>query len=951
MLELTPGNLLRSRARRQINYPAQAFQAGEMGMYVSSKAPAPEEEFLRYEAEELSTLTAAELETLKGSEAPTQTIVDETAVSTAVRTRLSALRLRKRELKQAYQQGLRVLFREALDAGRRLGKRWVVVRHLTITKAIYKKVPYRKLVRYRVELPPIRRPRTFFRRDLSGRPRPYAMLVWVRRSKLIERYVIRYRKVKVGSRLVTRKIRAKKLVEYIDWAVVRSVYGEAKEQRQLAFARELAAVEDRIRAAESDLRDAVTASHTLITYTNTGYIPVTGLNTAAPGHDPFIAEAWSVLPDNTIASEFISYTGGYHGYDALGKPMSGCPWSLLVELTCPRPFDLPGKPLVRMAVSSRSAYDCISRLRLELAHYGYPVACRSNWKDGDGVLPDQLLIPEIKSLTEYKPAHADLTKAAMLQAAGSVSALLKREDSSFRLVRSLLELKDTRDTARPISDFVRFLNDVYQGTEKLPASMRLKGGLQAGWSGLRLIAGVYLTARMAIQPTIADADTLIHHTLEWAVDARRSLASKLDELEKSKTNILHYRVTRTPGAPSSRLDVKIDDADIRPGKTGTMSLIQYLTMEGHALASTVRTDDPSGHRDISLPDFVDETPPLHEDESPLRVYHEEGDTSSLQQGYVNGVAGSWRVKPLQQPYDSTVKYSTEGITEPTELPIFFERRSAPVNTVPSVIGTIRERQRRAISALPLRAEWVRRGVDALFFNHVTVTAFARYSVDVVRMYRDALQSGSLTRSIYDLLTKFESIDAIAPRLATLAAGTHKDEIRIIWDLAPLSFVAEWFTTVGDVIDRLNAFAEERVAPLPTSLDGTWGTERCELLAGMPGLDVTSFDADAQVTRWNVAVRRVSYNKGLDADSNIQRADEWLGMATASAATITYSLTYQESAITHLTRTGLYRVIRGMVAPTFGDIVTPQVHVRLDGGKISSLVALLVSFLGGRRSGR
>lgn len=948
MLELTPPSLLRLRKRRQDNYPTQAFQAGDMGMYVSSKVAQPEEEYLRYEADELESHVASDLSSAtEASVVPSQVIYDETAVSTAVRTRLRTLRRRKRELTAAYIQGLRVLFREALRAGRKRRKQWVVVKRLTVQRPVYKKVPYRKLVRFRVELPPIKRPRTFYRRDANGKPRPYAMLVWVRRSKSIERVVIRTRRVQVGVRLVTRTIRAKRLVEYTDWASVRLVYGEAKEQRQAAFARELNDVKEKIRLSEQALRDSICASHTLITYTNTGYIPVSGLDTANPYHDPYIAKAWSLLPPNNLASKYEYFSHSFAGIDAFGKPYSGRPWSLLVEVSCPQPFRT-GLPLVRTVVSKENAYDCLSKLRLAYTGNRPPRACESYWRDGEGVVPDQLLIPEIHSFKEYKPVPAHLDRSAMLQAAGSVSALLKREDTSFRLVRSLLELKDTGETARPIVDFVAFLDDVYKGSVKLPPSMRLKGGLKAGWSGLRLLASVYLTARMAIQPTIADADVLINNTLKWAVDARRSLTSILDELEKSKTNILHYRVKRTPGAPSAQLEVKIEDDDIRPGQTGTMSLTQFITMEGHALAGVVYTDADHGYRDQSLPDFVDETPALTDDEMKLPVTYE-GLESSLLEGYTDSVKYRWRVKPDGGLYRGAVKYSTEGIVMPTTVRLMWERPSGPPNTHPPLIGTISDQSRSAIHALPLTAEWQRRSVDALFCNHVTVTAFARYSVDVVRQYRDALQSGSLTAKVYDLLRHFESLDSAVGGIAAATAGTHKDEIRIIWDLAPLSFVAEWFSTIGDVIDRLNTFAEERVAPLPTSLDGTWGTERCELLAGMPGLEVTSFDADAQVTRWDVAVYRVSYNKELDESHNIRRADEWLGMATASAATVTYKLTYQENAVTRLTRTGLYRAIRGMVAPTFGEITTPQVHVRLDGGKISSLVALLVSFLGGRRS--
>lgn len=950
MLSLTPENLMRRRERPQNNFPPQAFVAQSAGRYVESITPHPEEEFLRYEVDELSMLPSGDHQAAAGGRVPTQVIYDETVVSATVRTRLASLRRRKRELTSQYMQGLRVLFREAIRKGQRQGYRWVVTQRLTVPKTIYRKSHYRVVRRVRVELPALRKPRTFFYRDTNGMIHPKTILVWVKRAKFIERAQIRTRYVKVGVKLVKRNIRQRKLVSYIDWAIVRSMYGEAKEQRQLAFARELADVKEQIRLAEQDLKTAITSSHTLITYTTGGYITAEMPDTSDPAYEPYVAAGWSLIPDNILRSETISEE------DIVGCWVGNTksrPWMFLAEIVSPQPFMI-GKSLIYTAESEINANDCLAKLRMEYDPLMYPNACKSNWKDGEGRVPERLLIPEVRGFREYGAQANSLTSEVMLQAAGSVASLLKREDTSFRLVRSLLELKDTRDTARPMSDFVTFLNDVYNGSVKLPKSMRLRGGIRAGWSGLRLLASVYLTTKMAIQPTIADADTLINNTLKWAVDARRSLASILDELEKSKTNVLHYRVKRTVGAPSSELVVTLTENDSGSGvKTGTMSLQQFITMEGRALAGSVYMDAAPGIPWLeSLPSLDEEMPSLRENELHLPIKYEKGEDSTLLESYADGNSWQYRVKPESGLYPSAVKYSTENIAEPVSVRFWWKRPKGDTSeaaTHPTAV--LSDQQRRILSALPLQADWNSQpGVEAVVFNHVTVTAFARYSVDVVREYRDALQSGSLTNRLFELLTHFESLDAAAAGIASCVAGSHKDEIRIIWDLTPLSFVFEWFSTVGNVIDRLNAFAEERVAPLPTSLDGTWGTERCELLAGMPALEPISFTADAQVTRWHVGVSRLTYNIGAEADGVPLRKSKWIGYATAGAATVTYHLNYQEGAVKHLTRTGLYRTIRGMVTPTFGEILTPQVHVRLNGGKISSLVALLVSFLGGRRKG-
>lgn len=952
MLSLTPEHLMRRRERPQNNFPPQAFIAGADGKYIESITPQPEEEFLRYEASELAIVSGDSQQNATGNRVPTQVIYDETAVSTAVRIRLANLRRRRQMLRSQYMQGLRVLFREALRAGRRHKKVWVVTQRLTVPVAVYRKTRHLATRRVRVELPPVKRPRTFYVRDERGVPRPRTVLVWVKRAKFVERAKIRTTRTKVGVKLVRRTIRQRKLVEYIDWAVVRSVYGEAKEQRQLAFARELADVREQIRIAEQDLKTAVSSAHTLITYTTGGYITAEMPDTSDPAYEPYVAAGWSLIPDNILRSVSITEE------DIIGHWIGNSrsrPWYFMTEILCPQPFAI-GKSLIYTAESEIDANDCLAKLRMGYGPLLYPQSCKSYWRSGEGRVPERLLIPKVRGFREYQPQANSHTSEVMLQAAGSVASLLKREDTSFRLIRSLLELKDTRETARPISDFVTFLSDVYEGSVKLPKSMRLRGGLRAGWSGLRLLASVYLTAKMAIQPTIADADVLINNTLRWAVDARRSLASILDELEKSKTNILHYRVKRTVGAPSSELVVTLTEGDSGSGvKTGTMSLQQFITMEGRALAGAVYMDASSGDVPTieSLPDLEEEAVPLADNELHLPIIYEKGEKSSLLESYADGWSWQYRVKPESGLYPHAVKYSTENIAEPEVVRFWWSRPQGDQSepwTKPT--ATLSDQQRRVLTALPLQADWNSQpGVEAVVFNHVTVTAFARYSVDVVREYRDALQSGSLTNRLFELLTHFESLDAATTGIASCFAGSHKDEIRIIWDLTPLSFVFEWFSTVGDVIDRLNTFAEERVAPLPTSLDGTWGTERCELLAKMPALEPLSFTADAQVTRWHVGVSRLTHIIGAGADGAPLRKSKWIGYATAGAATITYHLNYQEGAVKRLTRTGLYRTIRGMVTPTFGDIVTPQVHVRLNSGKISSLVALLVSFLGGRRKGR
>lgn len=943
MITLTPDNLLRRRTRTQTNYPTEAFALGENAVYLKSQVPEPEEEYLRYEPQELELLRDTEARKVFGQ----QVIMDETSSSRDVAQKLHALREERRHLYRQESLERKALRASTLAKARHMRPRWVKV-PTTVTRPIYRVIGEPKLVEITVICRARRVVRTFFRRLPNGKVHRYPVLIRIQPRKRIK--VMRYKRkrIQVGVKTITRNKRVKILVSTVNWARYRLMFGEALADLHSRYGTQVRSLQERILVLEKTLAARQGQPHALKTWTECGLAPA-HLN---PQSDPYTPREWMLLPDTVMRSITRTWRESakdeYNAVSGLATGRRFAPngafWQLQWFLPI-LPVDWAKQPPIIEEVGSKgSLNELLSTVRSRMVAYEYPFSVQSTYEGDLGValsFDERKALPEPTRVVDRSEGNGSLDRNAVLNASVRAAALIRRGDTQFRVLRSLLELKDTPELKRPGQQFLAFLASLRKGSEKLPSTLRLRRVTGIALNGLQLLAGVYLTKVMAIEPTISDIETCINESRRWILDARRSLTVLLDGLKKSKTNILHYRVSvTTPGSP--RKDVAT--VEVEAGPRGHVELRQFVTVDKayarvHALAA-----EDAGSNAVRLVETERLRPDLRENEREFDFAQEPVGRVIAKEP---GAQPDLEVFP--QDRIGEVQYLTENRAEASTVFTHSHVDSFQLGSVgwnyASPEPDVGSEQKAAALKLVTEAEWPRPEGAVYMMNRVTAVAFARYSVDVVREYASYLQSGSLTNIVEGLL-KMESLEAAVQSVGTVTA-LNADEVRIAWDLTPLSFVFEWFSTVGDVIDRLNAFAEERVAPTPTSLDGLWATMRCDLLAGMPAVDITSFSADAQVMSWFVLAMRRKY-PGVRDDGSDTTWDETV-YAVPRKYSIRYKYTFQQrSGLVTLSRSGLYRAIRGMVTPTFGDIVTPHVNIRLSSGKLTSLVALLTSFLGGKR---
>lgn len=528
----------------------------------------------------------------------------------------------------------------------------------------------------------------------------------------------------------------------------------------------------------------------------------------------------------------------------------------------------------------------------------------------------------------------------------SVASLTKAGDYTFQWFRSLLELKDFKsDLSKPNAinnrvvqfltwfltheivqakatenigvSHLRYLNKIQKVLDdkfgKNAYRVLPKGGKLAvkGWSLWTYCCRAYLCWKFAVEPTIADVQTLESETREWLFGMRRTLTTLLDRLQQPSC-IYHARAKF--GANSRLLKL---GAYYTPSMVGyeeldgryyvTVDVPTILTFPAQIVHYGCEAEVYEGEPSISEMEMVE-----HLDYSHWRISSQaEGAEVSIsaptrrdrvfstlwfpsQEGRVYKLPDESHFRYIDQlsPYDHTVL--VQDVSEPVRTP---------------------DRGYEAVIRLPVYACSISHGV-----------AFASYVMqDVMRLSRELRVlceklKGDLDADWWDIVK--HSFD-------------HLDSVFVAWELTPLSFVYDWLTNSHSIVTELNNLIRKEFGEgMPNPLYGIWETRRSELLAGTVRCQPASVRAYRYVASWHTV--RLRDHNGREG---------WASMPERVHMRYRYRFEVTDDKV-HLTRTGLYRVRRGEHLG-YDDIIhyLPKVQVKLNGGKLTTLAALLSSFAG------
>jgi hypothetical protein len=217
------------------------------------------------------------------------------------------------------------------------------------------------------------------------------------------------------------------------------------------------------------------------------------------------------------------------------------------------------------------------------------------------------------------------------------------------------------------------------------------------------------------------------------------------------------------------------------------------------------------------------------------------------------------------------------------------------------------------------------------------TLFASYHADeIVRLATDGrLDLGTITDYINQLVTIETWLKNPG---AQLAVGKellrHADVTFVAWQLTPLSFIYDWFTTSGTIVEALNSLARATLEVIPQPLHGVWQSERHELLSIVPNLRLKERKCWELVREWSVV--------------EVSRRDLSHCYAAPARSTIFDDYTWEPSPGTAIaSRTGLYRFRRGEFEPhglDDADVYMPKLRLGIDRDKLVTLSAMIGGFV-------
>lgn len=478
----------------------------------------------------------------------------------------------------------------------------------------------------------------------------------------------------------------------------------------------------------------------------------------------------------------------------------------------------------------------------------------------------------------------------VLAAYASLVSLTKASDYTFQIVRSIGELKDTRETFKQAKDFLRWL--IRPNIRGLTPKKVYAG-----------LAGAYLAWKFAIQPTIQDVNTVVDNTVSYLTDVRRSLRELVNDL-KSRSSIYHARhaYAQQSGLISGRTLLSCDN--------------ESFGEFNYSLDWTRRYISPLHfcHEPASDPTYT----------SDIQVEHVEG---SEARG-TDFVVDYWGNQRGPATVVDEADDGTQCVMSDSDAPCYASSFLDPDDprwkeNVRTLAHTI---QRLHKFRYPYDIRDI--AVGALFVSY--------HAGDILRLAADGrIDLGTIQ-------TFMDQSDALAlwlknpdaQRTAVRELLRHTDITYVAWQLTPLSFVYDWFTTSGTIVEALNSLQRMDNEVLPQPLYGVWQSERHELFSVVPNLRLKERRVRELVREWTV----VGLSRRYQGSTTY--------FAAPARSTIFYDSTWEPSpgtAVFH--RTGLYRFRRGEYeAPTGVDAYLPRLRIGLDRGKLVTLAAMLGGFV-------
>lgn len=478
-----------------------------------------------------------------------------------------------------------------------------------------------------------------------------------------------------------------------------------------------------------------------------------------------------------------------------------------------------------------------------------------------------------------------------LRAYATLTSLTKASDYTFHLIRSIGELKDSRETFKQARDFLRWL--------KRPIVKGLTP--KKVYAG---IAGAYLAWKFAIEPTIQDIKTVTDNTVEYLTDIRRSLRELVVGLTGG-TSIYHARAAYASGRGivSGRVQLHADNASFGEVKYSLNWTRRYV----HPLhvfpkfsgpvdftIDAVGSSDPE-HRDVVVQPLGDTRQPSFQ----ATIIEEADDGQQWSRSFPGGA--SWI-------YDGDPSLSEQDMAG-------------------ARIHCHRVQQLSAF-ATPYTIR-----------DLATGTLFAMYHADEI------VQLGTSGRldlgTITDYMNQIVALESWlknpdAQRACGKELLRHADVPFVAWQLTPLSFIYDWFTTSGTIVEALNSLSRTALEAIPAPLHGVWQSERHELMAAVPNLRLRSRACHEKVREWTV----VEVSRRF---SDLRRF-----YAAPARSTIFYDTVWDPSPGTAtFRRTGLYRFRRGEYEP-HGldklDVYMPRLHLDINADKLVTLSAMIGGFV-------
>lgn len=864
--------------RRQDNFPSDAFSNNSM--YVTSRHPDP---------------GLGDSEAYEGSEVvlcgepdnPQQVIEHETALSTdAVAIEYRNLKRRRKEILNNRSSQLRAKWASLLATERVQKIFFAPVEAMVFRRPYYQRI---KVGLRTVRIPVVLKERYEMRsRKITDyvlsrgrrvrvvRKVAVPTLVRPRVWREIQRPVYERRLIRAGG-LVSKRIRVPKQVLVRDWESIRAKYAEYKLQIFEQTESELRSISERFQALGKKIRQR--PPRLMLSYTTHGFCrPYHTYENPAPYQIPDVdRRGTSILRTDVVYDDNTEYGGAYVYTPAYGALKD-------------------------------DDFNSLSPAQIEWFRmpHGLPTS------------QEYLSVPRFKRQADVLRMLAPssrIREQAML-AYSTVSSLTKARDYQFQWFRSLMELKDTKQTMATIAKTASagrgFLNWL-ASTKTWNQALRNRWQAQLSslvprfGTGLRLLSASYLSWKFAIEPTLADVETVISNTTDWLFEIRRALRYVLEDLN-DRRNTFHARAKYGDSRRDLRLGRYVDlNPQDRSIEISVPVTIKWPCLIQNVVPGMIGGDTPAVYQEPPHPvvsGVVDW--PFPRATLTTRVFTQSG-LHSINQVVSGGSAHQVFDASSRQPYlNSRIEPSTMDISVHDIERFIFEKVFSDDALV---------------ERIPIYGQSYTSGV-----------VFAEYRIE------DLLALLSHSGSA------LAGFDGLVASLYTGAEEllTRLDLVKTAWELTPLSFVYDWFTNSSTIVTVLANAARSNWSvynQVPLAINGIHETRRNELLLGTPLYRPTGCRVQEYCSSYSVP--------SIGGVEFIGRPYQPIMIPETTIRTYRLVLECTDDKV-HLERSGLYRVRRG--EQTGYESLTdylPRLSVSINGGKILSLSALIANLFGSR----